>query len=151
MVKRLDLLEAVLRGESELSPVAQLIGVRLAAIEPGRCRIELQTDERHLNSNGTLHGGILAELADAAMGYAYAANLAEGENCATIELKLNFLRPAWKTVVSANARVVQQGRTLGLVECDLLDADGRLLARASGSWITLRGAAADRSGPAPTG
>jgi acyl-coenzyme A thioesterase PaaI-like protein len=48
----------------------------------------------------------------------------------------------WKTRLTATARVVQRGRTVGQVECDVADADGRLVARASSTCMTLRDAQA---------
>ena len=50
---------------------------------------------QHANPMGTLHGGVLCDVADAAMGIAYASTLAEGETFATLELKINFLKPVW--------------------------------------------------------
>jgi uncharacterized protein (TIGR00369 family) len=88
---------------------------------------------------GTLHGGILCDVADAAMGMAYAATLGEGETFTTIELKMNFLRPVWTGKLVATGRVVKGGRTVGLVECDVTDAHGQLVARASSTCMTLRG------------
>ena len=49
-------------------------------IEPGRAVFEMRAEERHHNPMGTLHGGVYCDLADAAMGWAYAATLAEGES-----------------------------------------------------------------------
>jgi uncharacterized protein (TIGR00369 family) len=91
---------------------------------------------------GTLHGGILCDLADAAMGFAYASTLAEGESFTTIELKINFLHPVWQTRLTATGHVVQCGGTVGLVECDIIDAQGGLVARASSTCMTLRDAQA---------
>jgi uncharacterized protein (TIGR00369 family) len=88
---------------------------------------------------GTLHGGILCDIADAAMGIAYASNLNEGESFTTLELKINFLRPVWRARLLATGRVVKQGRTLGLVECDITDERGTLVARATSTCLTLRG------------
>jgi len=65
--------------------------------------------------------GILCDIADAAMGMAYRSTLAEGETFTTIELKISFLRPVWKAKLRAEERMVHAGRTLGLVECDILD------------------------------
>src|SRR5262245_28906110 len=73
-------------------PIARLLGFVLKFIEPGHAVFEMEVDERHHNPMGTLHGGIYCDLADAAMGYAYAATLAESETFTTIELKINFLR-----------------------------------------------------------
>ena len=92
---------------------------------------------------GTLHGGVLCDLADAAMGLAYRSNLAEGETFTTIELKINFLRPAWNAKLRAHASMVRAGKVVGLVECDILDERQRLVARASSTCMTLRGRLAE--------
>src|SRR5476649_2672306 len=83
----------MIAGELPPAPMAGLIGLRLVAIEPGRARFELDADQRHHNPMGTLHGGILCDIADSAMGMAYASTLGEGETFTTLELKINFLRP----------------------------------------------------------
>jgi uncharacterized protein (TIGR00369 family) len=70
---------------------------------------------------------------------AYAAGLDKGETFTTIELKINFLRPVWTGKLRALGRVVKAGRTVGLVECDVIDAQDRLVARASSTCLTLRG------------
>src|SRR5262249_37931122 len=115
----------------------------VVSVEPGSAVFGLDTDlERHANPMGTVHGGILCDLADAAMGFAYASTLGPGESFTTIELKINFLRPVWQTRLTAAARVVQGGRTLGLVECDVTDASDRLVARVSSTCMTLRDAQA---------
>ena len=66
MPRMLDLMEKVMRGELPPPPVATLIGFSLASIEPGRAVIEFEAMERHANPMGTVHGGILADIADAA-------------------------------------------------------------------------------------
>ena len=98
--------------------------------------------ERHANPMGTVHGGILCDLADAAMGFAYASTLEQNETFTTLELKINFLRPVWQARLTATGNVVQRGRTVGLVECEIVDAQDRLVARASSTCMTLRGATA---------
>ena len=76
------------------------------------------------------------------MGMAYYSTLAVGESFATLELKINFVRPFWQGKLVANGRVVSGGRTIGLTECDVLDAKGRLIAHATSTCMTLRGDAA---------
>jgi acyl-coenzyme A thioesterase PaaI-like protein len=61
----------------------------------------------------------------------------------TLELKINFLRPVWKATLRAKAKVVRAGRLVGLVECDVIDEQGRLVARASSTCLTLRGQLAE--------
>src|SRR5215472_11440081 len=63
----------------------------------------------------------------------------EGESFATLELKINFLKPIWTAKLVAKGRVAKGGRTIGLVECDVLDEQGKLVARASSTCMTLRG------------
>jgi uncharacterized protein (TIGR00369 family) len=101
--------------------------------------VTFEAQERHANPMGTLHGGILCDIADAAMGMAYFSTLEEGESFTTLELKINYLRPFWTGRLVARGRVVQRGRTTGMAECDVEDDAGRLIARASSTCMTLRG------------
>lgn len=144
MAKMLDGIQKVLRGEAPPPPVARLIGFTVVAVEPGQAAVELEASERHTNPMGTLHGGVLCDIADAAMGIAYASTLEEGESFTTLELKINFLKPIWKARLRATGRVVGRGRTIGLVECDVTDEQQQLVARASSTCMTLRGEEARR-------
>jgi uncharacterized protein (TIGR00369 family) len=143
----LELMQEMLRGEREPPPVGRFLGMRLTQVSKGQATFELDADpERHANPMGTVHGGILCDLADAAMGCAYASQLDAEETFTTLELKANFLKPVRGGLLQARARVVKSGRTIGLVECDVLDAGESLVARASSTCMTLRGdAAAGRS------
>jgi len=120
-------------------PIARLIGFALTHFEPGRAVIEVEAGPQHANPMGTLHGGVLCDIADAAMGMAYAAALGEGETFTTLELKINFLKPFRTGKLTATGRVVKAGRTVGLVECDIVDDNDSLVARASSTCMTLRG------------
>jgi uncharacterized protein (TIGR00369 family) len=133
------LVAQILRGQAPQPPIAQLVGFRLISAEPGRAVFELDATERHANPMGTLHGGVLCDVADAAMGVAYATTLDEGESFTTLELKINFLKPFWTGRLVATGRLVKRGRTIGLVECDVTDEQGSLVARASSTCMTLRG------------
>jgi uncharacterized protein (TIGR00369 family) len=143
----LELAQEIMAGRTPAPPINQLLGFVIKAIEPGRAIFEMEVDERHHNPMGTVHGGIYCDLADAAMGYAYAAALGEGESFTTVELKINFLRAARKTTLRAEAIVVKAGRTLGYVECEVKDQTGQLVAKAACTCIKLDGerAAAKRS------
>jgi uncharacterized protein (TIGR00369 family) len=139
MPRFLDRIQAMLNGEAAPPPIATLIGFKLMSIEPGRSVIEFEADERHANPMGTLHGGVLCDIADAAMGMAYAATLDDAETFTTLELKINFLKPVWKGRLRAVGRVVRRGRTIGMAECDVTDEQDQLVARASSTCMTLRG------------
>ncbi len=138
MARLIDRFNAVLRGERTV-PVGALIGFRPTVIRRGEAVFELEAGPQHANPMGTLHGGVICDIADAAMGTAYASILDENESFTTLELKVNFLRPFWSGKLVATARVVQAGRTIGLAECDVTDPEGRLIARVMSTCMTLRG------------
>jgi uncharacterized protein (TIGR00369 family) len=73
---------------------------------------------------GTLHGGVLRDLADAAMGMAFASTLRPGESFTTMALSINFFLPRLETLLRAEARVVNRGKNTGHVECEVTDQNG---------------------------
>ena len=127
-----------MRAGETVAPVGKLVGFRPMSVETGTAVFELDAGPQHANPMGTLHGGIICDVADAAMGTAYASMLDDEETFTTLEMKINFLRPVWKGTL-ASARVVKGGRTIGLTECDVTDREGRLVARAMSTCMTLRG------------
>ena len=144
MTKHLDNLERLVRGEVQPPPIARLIGFQVTSVRHGEAVVELEVSDIHANPMGTLHGGVLCEIADAAMGIAYASTLDDGESFTTLELKINFLRPVWKEKLRAVGKVVKRGRVVGMVECDVTSADGALVARSSSTCMVLRGEMARR-------
>jgi uncharacterized protein (TIGR00369 family) len=139
----LDRVRAMIAGTSPPPPVADLVGFRIIEAEPGRAVFVLDAGPQHANPMGTLHGGILCDLADAAMGIAYASTLEEGESFTTLELKINFFKPIWTARLTATARLVKRGKTVGMTECDVVDEKGSLVARASSTCMTLSGKMAE--------
>lgn len=125
-------------GRLPQPPVAQLIGFELSALERGVATMQIEVSGRHANPMGTLHGGVLCDVADAAMGMAFASTLEPEETFTTLELKINFLKPIWDAKLQAVGRVIQRGRTIGLTECEILDEDGTLVARATSTCMALR-------------
>ena len=128
----------MLRGEVPPPPIARLIGFSARVIEPGHTLFELEVDERHHNPMGTLHGGIYCDLADAAMGWAYAATLPEDESFTTVELKINFFRAVQQAILTAEAKVVKAGSKIGYVECEVKDEQGRLVAKAASTCLKIK-------------
>jgi uncharacterized protein (TIGR00369 family) len=139
----LDRVRSMIAGTSPPPPVADLVGFRIIEAEPGRAVFVLDAGPQHANPMGTLHGGILCDLADAAMGIAYASTLEEGESFTTLELKINFFKPIWTARLTATARLVKRGKTVGMTECDVVDEKGSLVARASSTCMTLSGKMAE--------
>lgn len=131
--------ELMRKAKGDRVPVAELIGFKTREIGGGKAVVTLEAGPQHANPMGTLHGGILCDISDAAMGMAIASTLAEGESFTTIELKINFFRPVWKAQLRAEAVVVQRGRTVGYVECSIFDEESRLIAKVSSTCMVLRG------------
>ncbi|MFQ6115471.1 MAG: PaaI family thioesterase, partial [bacterium] len=125
-------------GEIPQPPIAQLIGFTLTAVEHGKAMVEFEASERHANPMGTLHGGVFCDIADAAMGMAYASTLDEGESFTTLELKINYLKSVSKQKLKAVGKVVKRGQSIGFVECDVIDDKQQLVARATSTCMTLR-------------
>jgi uncharacterized protein (TIGR00369 family) len=121
------------------APVAELIGFKIPEAGNGRTVVTLQSGRQHFNPMGTLHGGILCDIADTAMGVAFASTLAPGESFTTVELKINYLRPVREAKLRAEGRVVQRGRTIGYVECEVTDENGKLIAKSNSTCLVLRG------------
>jgi uncharacterized protein (TIGR00369 family) len=139
MTKCLEAMERMARGEVTQPPVARLIGFQLTSVRHGESVIELEASDTHANPMGTLHGGILCDIADAAMGIAFASTLEDDESFTTLELKINFLRPVWKEKLRAAGKVVKRGKSVGMVECDVTNSQGALVARSSSTCLVLRG------------
>lgn len=133
------------RALKQEAPVQKLVGFTLDEIEGGRTVGYLEAGPQHANPMGGLHGGILCDLADAAMGTAFASTLEPEQRSTTVELKINFLRPVRTGRLRAEAKVVKRGRTIGYIECDVTDQRERLIAKASSTCMVIRDAhAADR-------
>jgi uncharacterized protein (TIGR00369 family) len=120
-------------------PIAQLIGFEVEHIGEGSAVTVLQAGPQHANPMGTLHGGVLCDMADAAMGMAFASTLAVDESFTTINLAINFFRPVWSARLRAEAHVVNRGKTVGYLECDVTDQQGKQIAKVNSTCFILRG------------
>lgn len=123
--------------------ISKLLGFRVTAIDKGTASLEVDADAAiHGNQQGTVHGGLLSELADAAIGTAHSTAIDATETFTSIDLRISFFRPVWKSVLTATARPVQHGRTLTHYQCEIIRDDGKLVALAAGTVMTLRGGTA---------
>jgi uncharacterized protein (TIGR00369 family) len=143
MAKMLDGMEAMLRGEAPPPAAATLLGMRLASFSAGEALVELDATAAHGDPMGTVQGGVLAAVADAAMGWAYMTTLGEGR--LHDRRDEGELPQAVRTGrISARAKVKNAGRTLGLIECDVLDSGDKLVAHAVSTCMILRAASDGR-------
>jgi uncharacterized protein (TIGR00369 family) len=119
------------------------LGFRLIEVNEGMASMEMEAkSELHSNPMGTIHGGVLCEIADAAIGTAHFTTLTEGESFTSIDLQINFFRPVWNERLRAVAKPIHRGRTISRYVCDITRADGKLVAQVTSTIMTLRGEAA---------
>ena len=120
--------------------IARTLGFKLIEVGPGTATMEIVTDtQKHANPMGTVHGGVWCDIADAAIGTAHATNLREGESFTSIDLQINFFRPAWNCRIRAIAKPVNVGRQISRYVCDIVRDDDKLVAQVSSTVMTLRG------------
>ena len=137
MSRLADHVRAWLAGEVELAPITALLGVRPLAVEAGLARIEMAVDAHLYNAMGTVHGGIFCDLADVAIGVALATVVEDGESFATVQLQMSYLQPVRDGRLVATARLLRRGRAEAHLECEIHDAGGALVAKAT-SVVALR-------------
>lgn len=111
-----------------------LLGLRVETISGDEGRATMDATECHLNRHGTVHGGALATLADAAMGAAVAA---AGVAPATVEMKVTYLEPAEAGRLTAVARVRRRGSRITVVEAEITDAAGTDIALALATFTAV--------------
>jgi uncharacterized protein (TIGR00369 family) len=113
-------------------------GIELVRVEPGEVEVAMDATGDHVNLLGTVHGGVMAALADTAMGLALRTRLPEGTTQVTGQLDVHYVAPGLPGRLAGIGRVIKAGRQMGYAEADVLDARGTLLARASATLIVLR-------------
>ena len=137
--KHLEQMSRILRGDLAPPPIAKLLGLRLVSFDVGQSLFELDAGPEHTNPMGTLHGGVLCDLADLAMGVAMSTTLEDDESFTTLDLTTKYFKPIWKARLRASAKLTKRTRKLGLVECDVVDEGGSLVAKVWSSCMVLRG------------
>ena len=124
-------------GEPAAPPIMRTLGMRLVTFGEGKALVTTKVDSRFHNPMGTLHGGIMTDLADASMGMATMSTLGRDDSFTTLELKMNFLRPTVEGGLAAEAKVVHRGKTVALTEVVVRNKDGKEEARGMATQMTV--------------
>jgi 1,4-dihydroxy-2-naphthoyl-CoA hydrolase len=120
-------------------PFAKTLGLQLTVNRPEEVRCRLDWSDALSGARVGLHGGAIMALADSGGGICAFLNLPEGATgTTTIESKTNFLRAVRSGHVEAVSRPLHTGRSVIVVETDVMDSEGRLVARVTQSQIVLR-------------
>ena len=113
------------------------IGLHVARVHPDGVTLELRMREEFRNAHGTMHGGLLATLADSAAGMAIHRVTGGTRKITTVEMKINFFRPVTEDRASARARVIRAGNTLCVCTVEIHDAAGNLAGAALVTYMIL--------------
>lgn len=133
--------QRMIREKFDINHFPKMLGFELDSIEPGRARMSVTVRTELLQLQGVMHGGAIASLIDTAVAFAIVAESQPGDRFTTVELKVNYLLPIREGRVSADARLIRDGRRIIVAECDVHDSSGQLAAKALVTYI--------RQGPRP--
>ena len=132
------ILDKWLSGQIELAPVTELLGIKPVEVSENFAVLEMQAGKEHHNALGTLHGGILCALADAAIGAAIVLSLKKNETFTTMELSTNFLKPVVKAKLKATAHLIHRGRRSAYLECEIHNEEKELVAKIKSTCMILQ-------------
>lgn len=127
-------------GRLPAPPAAELLGLKVVRADADRAEFEATFEARpeFVNPAGKVQGGFLAAMLDETLGPALATTLAPDEFAPTLELKVNFLRPAAPGALTGQGRVVHRGGHIAFLAGELLSADGMTLATATATARVLK-------------
>ncbi|MBL0086320.1 MAG: PaaI family thioesterase [Ideonella sp.] len=120
-----------------MHPFADLIDLKVQSQSAGCSTLSLAVADCHLNPHGVVHGAVIFAMADTGMGAALYPTLADGEICATIEIKINFFKPVVAGLLRCQTELVNRGRTVANLESRVF-ADDRLVAQANGNYAIFK-------------
>ena len=135
----LDYLRAIADGRIAPPPIAVLLGMGVADVEPGRVTFSLEVGEHLYNPIGSVHGGIFCTLLDSAMGCAVHSTLGRGQAYTTLELKVNLVKALTVTTPSvvATGQVISTGRRVATASGQITGPDGTLYAHATTTCLVF--------------
>ncbi len=119
------------------STATKTLGIKILELSEGRSLVEMEVDERLHNMSGNMHGGIMADIADAAMGIAISTTISPDEDFTTMEMKISFFRPHVKGPLRAEGIVAKRGKRVAFAEAVLTNQQKQIVAKANGTWLFL--------------
>lgn len=120
------------------APFMDVLGARPIRKEHGEVAFELTVEEKHLRTLGIVHGGVTAAMLDCALGFAAGTTAPEGHHVVTVQLSLNYIRPAWKgEKLVATGEVRHAGKQTAVSRGELRTAEGILVASGTGTFMYL--------------
>ncbi|WP_061579831.1 PaaI family thioesterase [Saccharococcus caldoxylosilyticus] len=125
------------RTKPGMSPFWDCIGMRETVMKEGYAEIEIDITSNLHQRRGTVHGGVLASLIDASIGSAVRSTLQGDQASATVEMKINYFRPAYAERLTAKAKLNHRGKTLAVGTAEIIDPNGKAVAAGSATYMIL--------------
>ncbi len=119
------------------SPFHRWAGMELIDVGDGDAEVAMDLHPHHFNPQGMVHGGIISAIADTSIGLALRSKLPAGMTHRTAQLDVHFLAKGSGNRLIGRGRAVHLGQRTGYGEAEVVDAGGRVLARASATFIVL--------------
>lgn len=119
------------------NPFGELIGLNFEARQDGHSLCTLEVKEKLLNPHRVVHGGVIYSLADTGMGGALYTLMEDDESCATIEIKIVYLKPVTQGVLACETKVIQKGKRIAVLESEV-ENEGRMIAKAMGTFSIFK-------------
>lgn len=143
----LEVFRALISGELPQPPIHYLLGIMPVSAEEGRAVFSMPASDWLTSPFGLVEGGIIACLADLALGGAVQTTMSAGDAFAPTDLRVQFLRavPPDGRRLTASASVLHRGRTVAVVRGEVVNSDGKMVAAASSTSVILPGLRADLS------
>lgn len=131
-----------MRARMRAAPFARWMGIELVSLEDGAGAMRMHLEPHHLNPGGIAHGGVIAALLDSAIGLALRTKLGMDATHVTLELHVNYLKPARGGTMVARSTAVHSGSRVGYGEAALYDEGEQVLAKGSATYLIVPGAGA---------
>lgn len=131
-------IEDLIQGKVSPPPIAQLLGLKVTDFCEGCTTVEMEATNKLWNPMNTLHGGVYCDLADIAMGFSFLTTLNKDELFTTVDLRINYLKPVSTGKLIATSKIIKRGKRLGYVECEIVNEQGKLVAKASSTCIVQK-------------
>lgn len=122
-------LQAILDGKVKV-PIGEKLGFSLTSLDYGKAVFKMHLDSTHHNPMATVHGGVYCDIADAAMGLAFASTLDDQEAFGTLNFQINFLKTLKEGDIVAEGYIIKRGKSIGFLESKITDSQGDLVATA---------------------
>ena len=137
----LEWARALETGEATGAPIGVLFGYEMVEVDEGAITMSIENSEWLCNPGRMVYGGVIANIAHDSMGMALHTTLPKGTTYATLDLTVNFVRPAPpdRGKMISHGRVVHKGRTFSVTNAEVKSPNGKTVATASASWMILEG------------